>query len=179
MTQWHYVADNAKKGPFETDEIRGLIASGTVSGSTPVWKQGLRQWIRLDTTELGQYLTGPPTIYDLKPVAASNPQVDVNLGGLEKGVRVDSNVEVKLSTRTNGLAFVALALTVVGLFTYIGFIPGLICGILAYMQFKKDPSIGGQGASLAAIIISGAVMVLSVLVGLGFLFLVVLAAAAS
>ena len=179
MAQWHYVADGNKMGPFETEEIHGLIASGALSGSTPVWKQGLRQWIRLDTTELGQHLSGPPTICDLRPVASANPQVNLNVGGLEKGVRLDSNVEVKLSTRSNGLAFVALGLTILGLVTIVGFVPGLICGFLALMQYKKDPSIGGYGAALASIIISGGAIAISVLVGIGFVLLMIVAAAAS
>jgi hypothetical protein len=177
MAQWHYVADNTKLGPCETAEIQTLIASGQLGASTPVWKKGLSTWIRLDTTELSQYLTGPPTISSLRPVTAGNPQVDVNLGGLERGVRVDSNVDVTLGVRSNSLAYIALVLTILGFFTILGFLPGLICGILALQQYKKDPSIGGNGAALAAVIISGLFIALGVLFGLGFVFLMILAAA--
>ena len=143
MTQWHYVADDTKMGPLDAGEIQGMITSGSLSASTPVWKKGLKQWIRLDTTELGQFLTGPPTISNLRPVASGSPQVDLNLHGLERGVRVDSNVDVTVGARANVLAYVALGLALLGFFTGVSFFPALVCGYLALLQYNKDPSIVG------------------------------------
>lgn len=179
MTQWHYVAGSTKVGPIDSRDIAGLISSGNLSRSTPVWRQGFPNWMRLDATELGRYLAGtPPTITGFRPDAAAAPRVDVNIGGLDKGVRVDSNVDLTVGTKGNVLAFIALALAVLGFLTGVSFIPALICGHIALAQHKKDPKIGGHGMALSAVIISYVFIGMALLAGVGFLLFLLMTAVA-
>jgi hypothetical protein len=43
--QWYYSKDGMQLGPVTDAEIRGKIASGEISPSDLVWKEGMRDWL--------------------------------------------------------------------------------------------------------------------------------------
>lgn len=63
-TQWFYEDRGQRKGPVSEEAMTQLIQSSTVSRGTPVWKQGLPEWIPVENTHLRAYLdtTSPPPL---------------------------------------------------------------------------------------------------------------------
>ena len=67
---WYYVHDNAQHGPFSLEEIKPLIADGSVSPSTLVWEKGMESWLEASETELKSLLleeAPPPFPQDSPP----------------------------------------------------------------------------------------------------------------
>jgi hypothetical protein len=52
---WYYVRDEQTHGPFEAGQLGSLLARGHIEAQTPVWHEGLPDWITLGESEL---LTG-------------------------------------------------------------------------------------------------------------------------
>jgi len=163
MNQWYYAINKQPTGPVTAEAIKGLVAQGQLNANTPVWKEGLQKWLKLDATELSQFLSGPPPLVDAD---ANHGRFDFNIGLPEK-FQFDHNIEHGIglaksnmqaighvATKTNVMAFVALALAIFGFFTGITFIPAIVCGHIALSQFRRDPSIGGEGLAKAALIMS-------------------------
>ena len=42
---WYYVMDGERVGPVEEEQLRGLVASGTVTPETLVWADGMSDWV--------------------------------------------------------------------------------------------------------------------------------------
>jgi hypothetical protein len=49
---WHYEKDSQQFGPVSVDEIEQLFRSGSINGSTPVWREGMSEWQPLIETDL-------------------------------------------------------------------------------------------------------------------------------
>jgi hypothetical protein len=67
---WYYAADNAQHGPLSLEEIKVLIADGTVGPSTLVWEKGMESWSLASKTELEPFLpveAPPPFPLDAPP----------------------------------------------------------------------------------------------------------------
>lgn len=47
--------EDKQEGPFEQEELVGLIKAGRVNGKTPVWRDGMGDWLQLSQTELSSY----------------------------------------------------------------------------------------------------------------------------
>lgn len=62
--QWFYEDKGQKKGPVTEEAIAQLIRVSTLSGSTPVWKQGFADWTAVQNTDLRAHLdtTSPPPL---------------------------------------------------------------------------------------------------------------------
>jgi uncharacterized membrane protein len=60
--QWYYAIDGQRHGPISEQEFAQLIANGTITGETLVWRQGIDQWAPWST------------------LAASNPLPEVGAG---------------------------------------------------------------------------------------------------
>lgn len=74
MSDWYYAtADGQRHGPLPAGELAALARSGAVGRQTPVWREGLAQWIPLATVaaELGLGPVPPPL--SVPPVAAPMP----------------------------------------------------------------------------------------------------------
>lgn len=52
IKQWHYSVNNQSFGPFGSEQMRALLASGTVNGDTLVWASPMQEWLPLSRTEL-------------------------------------------------------------------------------------------------------------------------------
>lgn len=44
-----------QEGPVEQEDLVGLIKSGLVNGKTPLWRDGMGDWLQLSQTELSSY----------------------------------------------------------------------------------------------------------------------------
>ena len=57
VKEWYYVSNNDSKGSFSIDEMKAKITSGEISGNTLVWKASMKDWERLENTELNEFIS--------------------------------------------------------------------------------------------------------------------------
>lgn len=57
VKEWYYVSNNDSKGSFSIDEMKAKISSGEINGSTLVWKASMKDWERLENTELNEFIS--------------------------------------------------------------------------------------------------------------------------
>lgn len=57
VKEWYYVSNNDSKGSFSIDEMKAKITSGEINGSTLVWKASMKDWERLESTELNEFIS--------------------------------------------------------------------------------------------------------------------------
>lgn len=57
VKEWYYVSNNDSKGSFSMDEMKAKITSGEINGNTLVWKASMKDWERLENTELNEFIT--------------------------------------------------------------------------------------------------------------------------
>lgn len=57
VKEWYYVSNNDSKGSFSMDEMKAKITSGEINGSTLVWKASMKDWERLENTELNEFIS--------------------------------------------------------------------------------------------------------------------------
>ena len=63
QVQWYYSLNGKRIGPVTGDDIRQLIAAGTLDNQTLAWKEGYDNWIPIGQTELKQTVrTTPPPL---------------------------------------------------------------------------------------------------------------------
>lgn len=87
--QWYYAINGDRHGPVSNEELARLVAAGTVTGETLVWRQGLAQWQPWsqlapstplpDVASMPPPLTGAPAAPStppLRPVAVAPAAVD-------------------------------------------------------------------------------------------------------
>lgn len=51
MNQWWYAADNNKKGPVSTEDLKTLLIESSITPATMVWKEGFDQWVPFSEVE--------------------------------------------------------------------------------------------------------------------------------
>jgi hypothetical protein len=49
---WYFMNGDKQEGPIEQDAITKLIQSGQITGNTPIWRDGMANWLKLSQTEL-------------------------------------------------------------------------------------------------------------------------------
>ena len=54
--EWYYVENNDSKGAFTLEEMKELIESNKITGSTLVWKASLKDWQKLEDSELNEFI---------------------------------------------------------------------------------------------------------------------------
>lgn len=57
VKEWYYVSNNDSKGSFSMDEMKAKITSGEINGNTLVWKASMKDWERLENTELNEFIS--------------------------------------------------------------------------------------------------------------------------
>jgi len=111
--EWYYMDDGTQVGPVNDDAIKSLIGSGVIDASTPVWRDGMQDWMEAGRTELvlkhpHASRTPPPHVMGTaEPVhteANSTSQKEDSFGCAM--IAVIMGVVVLLSIATGGLAFV-------------------------------------------------------------------------
>lgn len=141
MAQWYYGSSAGQHGPVEESELRAMIASGGVGPQTLVWRDGMSDWMPLQSVPefsvpqqqqpVSPYpapYSGPPGYYPGAPL----PQ--------------------------NGLAIASMVCGIVGYVTccFVGIlgVPAVICGHIAISQINSSPvPMGGRGMAIAGLIL--------------------------
>lgn len=57
VKEWYYVSNNDSKGSFSIEEMKAKITSDEINGSTLVWKASMKDWERLENTELNEFIS--------------------------------------------------------------------------------------------------------------------------
>ena len=173
---WYFAIGQQHHGPVTEEEIKEHIRNGKISHNSPVWAEGLPRWVRLDSTELLKYVSTPPPLEPAQSESSSHRSHSIELKGLPEKLRFEHEAGVGLSqanmqaighvaTRTNVMAFAAIALAIGTFFTFgTTLIPAIVCGHIALAQFRKNETIGGHGMAVAALAMSYGVVGLVVLV---------------
>jgi hypothetical protein len=122
---WYYIYGKMQVGPVTDEVIAGLIGSGTVRPSTPVWREGMEDWLTAERTELAS-----------KFIAQAEPRPPPYRKQLQKAVQQEPPAEGKgpLLNRSDWRIILGLILFIggiVGFFT--GFLPSLVAAGLGVM----------------------------------------------
>lgn len=63
VKEWHYMANGAALGPISTEELCKLFQFGSLNRESPVWKQGMPQWVAAGyIPELAATISNPTQI---------------------------------------------------------------------------------------------------------------------
>lgn len=172
MDLWYYGSHGEQSGPVPGDEIRAMIAAGSIGAGTLLWREGMEQWL-----PLGQV----PEFAGI-PGGVEAPAAGTIVPG---GAPVPGAVYPPVSP-TSGLAIASLVcgiLGVVAMCAYVGGLfglPAVICGHLALGRIRQsafDPlPLQGRGMAIAGLITGYIAMALQVAAILFFGFFFVAAA---
>jgi len=151
MPQWYYGSPAGQSGPVEEHQLRELIASGQLVPETLLWRDGMKDWVRLDSlAEFGPGLPGP-----YAPPGSYHP-------GYYQPVQ------------NSGLAIASLVCGILAVLTcYLGALPGIpavICGHMAISAIRNAPvPMAGRGMAIAGLVLGylGILFTVGVLVVLG------------
>lgn len=139
MPQWYYGSPAGQTGPVEEQEIRALIAAGTIVPETLLWRDGMKDWTPLQAVpELsGHPLASYPSPYPYAG-APGYPMIPV--------------------IPNSGLAIASMVCGIVGICTcYFAIflaIPAVICGHLALSQIRTSQApMGGRGMAIAGLVL--------------------------
>lgn len=77
-SEWFYVDNGKSAGPYPQDAMKQLIQTGQLNGHSFVWKEGMNDWARLDSTVLGKYLNTRQASYSqsYSGVAGASKEAD-------------------------------------------------------------------------------------------------------
>ncbi|MEM9236764.1 MAG: GYF domain-containing protein [Verrucomicrobiota bacterium] len=150
MATWHYTIDGAQHGPVGDEEMRAMLASGMINGSTNIWREGMETWRPL--AQHPDWMNQLTSIHGT-PVPGYGPVPQTN------GFAISSLV--------CGLVSIAMLLTCwLGIVTGI---PAVICGHMALSQMKQMTFQQGRGMAITGLITGylsiGATVALAVVVG--------------
>ena len=59
---WHYVAGEQQLGPVSDVELAALLREGKINATTPVWREGMPDWLPLATARPDLIATSPPQL---------------------------------------------------------------------------------------------------------------------
>lgn len=155
MGEWYYSENGNQRGPVGENEIRAMMAAGTVNARTLVWRDGMDQWREIGLlAEWGGQVVAPQGSPYLPPPAPVNSGLAIaslccGIGSL-----------VMLSTCFLGI---------------LAAIPGAVCGHMALKQLRESEyPMAGRGMAIAGLVTSYITILATVAVGI---FLVVAVAA--
>ena len=73
---WYYTLNNQQVGPVSEDEIKNLVAAGTITQKTMVWTTGMAAWQLIGQTPLASLMGSVPPPAPAIPAAVyENPEV--------------------------------------------------------------------------------------------------------
>ena len=73
---WYYTLNNQQVGPVDEEEIKKLVAAGTITQKTMVWTTGMAAWQLIGQTPLASLLGSVPPPAPAIPAAVyENPEV--------------------------------------------------------------------------------------------------------
>lgn len=72
---WYYQKENTQKGPVDEGAIETLVATGDITCSSLVWKEGMADWANVMGTELKEKLALTPPAVAPPAICTSGPPV--------------------------------------------------------------------------------------------------------
>jgi len=153
---WYYSKHGTQLGPVSQAELSAKIASGEISATELVWKDGMSGWT--SASQLTEFSGIPVSPYATP--ASPGPQT-----------QYPSHLQ---AAPTSGLAITSLVCGILGLTTclMIPGIPAVICGHMALSNIKNSLSpIGGRGLAIAGVVMGyiaiAIILVFTVIVVIG------------
>jgi hypothetical protein len=148
---WHYSINGVQTGPVSPDEIKKLVAIGTLTPSDLIWSEGMQQW-----TPIGRVpLFSAPAADPAAPLMA-----------------IPLSYSMAPPKSCMGLSIASMVCGICGFVFYaIPGIVGLILGIIALFKIKKSGNPAGKGFAIAGVATGGASLLLY-----GFIILMVVLA---
>jgi hypothetical protein len=142
---WYYSKNNQQFGPINIDTIRSLYATGQLSPNDLVWTEGMNQWLAASNIPAitGGHMAPPASPFQPQP----QPPRQMHYAGYN------------LQPQSSGKAIASLVLGILSMaccfppVMVLGII-GLILGIIALNDMKREPALGGKGLATAGIILS-------------------------
>ncbi len=58
--KWYYEENGQRKGPINEEQIKAMITAQQLSYGDQVWKNGMKDWISLELSELNELLSETP-----------------------------------------------------------------------------------------------------------------------
>jgi len=138
MPQWYYGSPAGQSGPVEERQLREMIASGHLVPETLLWRDGLKDWTRLDSL---------PELHQLPSTPYAPP-----------GMPYGAYPGYPPQAPTSNLAIASLVCGIVSLFfCYLSAIPGIpavICGHLALSAMRNSLyPVSGRGMAIAGLVL--------------------------
>lgn len=69
--QWFYSVGGESRGPFSPEQMRALVASRTIDGTTLIWSSPMPEWLPLARTEFAQHSAQPAASPSAPPPTAA------------------------------------------------------------------------------------------------------------
>jgi hypothetical protein len=160
MTQWYYGSPAGQSGPVDERQLREMIAAGQLAPETLLWRDGMKDWARLDS--LPELNSAPPGPYAPPAGYPGHPGY------------------YPVAPPTSGLAIASMVCGIIAVVScYAGAllgIPAVICGHMAMSVIRNAPfMMGGRGMAIAGLVLG----YLGILFTVGFGTFVVFAAFSS
>jgi hypothetical protein len=132
--QWYYSSNATQMGPVTDAELRAMLASGKVSSTDMVWREGMKDWLPASSV---------PGLCVMPQAGGNLYQPPVHPGSYDAPVP------------TSGLAIASLVCGIVGIVTC--FLPGIaavICGHMALKQMAApNAQVTGRGMAVAGLVL--------------------------
>jgi hypothetical protein len=153
MTSWYYGSQGQQNGPIPESELRRLLADGTLTQQTLVWRDGLVEWKPVaEVAELqAPPLTAPAAFAYQQAAYGVVPQCGLAVASMVCGI-------------------VSLMACYVHAFAAI---PAVICGHLAIKKIREsEQPMAGRGMAIAGLVTGylGLLIQLTIIVGAVFFF---------
>ncbi len=52
MAEWYYILEGEEQGPISEDDLKHIFDSGALPLTTPVWREGMDDWVAAETSPL-------------------------------------------------------------------------------------------------------------------------------
>jgi len=146
--EWYYTRGGEELGPVNASQIKQLIGIGDVVGDDYVWMESMDNWQRVaDVPDFSRQLA---------------PQGSAAAAGSPPGA-------------VSGMAVASLVLGLLG-FTIIGAVLAIVFGHVAQAQIRQSQgALCGKGLALAGLILGYLVIIPSVIVGIVYVAILLLA----
>lgn len=154
MVEWYYGTQGEQQGPVDDQTIRHLIASGQITDTTLVWREGMVNWSpKAEILEL------------CSPLATTLTQA--------------YHPSMVPSAQTSGLAIASLVCGICSILTCLIYlsgvmaVPAVICGHMAMHRISRSPEpLAGRGMAIAGLVLGylGLLCQIATIIGGIFLF---------
>jgi len=162
--------DGNEYGPVSAEQVRQWIAENRVEKKTPVFPEGGKDWVFLESLpEFAAAFGPPPLLATVKPSPQNTPPAPASVKPSEAAVNPQAAGLVKLlkpespketgDPRDNSRAWWAYCLGVVSVVPPFGAlvgIPALILGISGLRFLRRNPGVGGRFHAWMGIVLGGA-----------------------